>query len=89
LRESFLRLRHELCPALPSSFRGLGSGRGCHRTLSDRTWVVTNRYTQSGALTETRTTIAGGGLIENGFVARVGAVGVVYWSAFTSITACL
>jgi len=27
--------------------------------------------------------------IENGFVARVRAVGVVYWSAFTSITACL
>jgi hypothetical protein len=27
--------------------------------------------------------------IENGFVARVRAVGVAYWSAFTSITACL
>ena len=27
--------------------------------------------------------------IENGFVARVRAVGVVCWSAFTSITACL
>jgi para-nitrobenzyl esterase len=27
--------------------------------------------------------------IENGFVARVRAVGVVYWSPFTSITACL
>jgi hypothetical protein len=27
--------------------------------------------------------------IGNGFVARVRAVGVVYWSAFTSITACL
>src|SRR5580700_5666355 len=41
-------------------------------------------------LTESRTTIAGDPLyIENGFVARVRAVRVVYWSAFTSITACL
>jgi hypothetical protein len=27
--------------------------------------------------------------MENGFVARVRAVGIVYLSAFTSITACL
>ena len=45
-------------------------------------WATANRKRQ-GALTESRTTI------ENGFVARVRAVGVVYWSASTSITACL
>jgi len=52
------------------------------------TWATANRERQ-GALTESRTTIAGDPFIENGLWSRVRAVGVVLWSAFTSITACL
>jgi hypothetical protein len=51
-------------------------------------WPTANRE-RPGALTDSRTTIEGDPFIENGFVARVRAVGVVYRSAFTSITACL
>ena len=47
LRESLGRLRDELCPVLTSSFRDLGSGRGCCRTLPDGTWVATYRLAQS------------------------------------------
>src|SRR5258708_24064922 len=63
----------------PSSpvLRGLGASNGARLLDPNRVTCGVARL-----LRETR-------FIENGFVARVRAVGVVYWSAFTSITACL
>jgi hypothetical protein len=45
-------------------------------------WQARGLVVGSGALRETR-------FIENGFAARVRPVRVLYWSAFTWITACL
>jgi hypothetical protein len=51
-------------------------------------WAMANRERQ-GALTESRRLLRETRFIENGFVARVRAVGVLYWNTFTSINCLL